>query len=276
VKDNRQYAPYDAPGAIFYNTNQYKSKGLVMGLQGTVFTEKALVPAMDWKATDSLAAPTGLTLTGKTLSWTHPSDSIRYSVYVYPKGYDSRYYTSSMYLYDIAWGKQIDLSRAGDLSQKSIIVCAYDRFGNEFAPAYYNRSETEIVDTIDVHVTGIRMRLTETRLKAGATVTMNPTVSPNNATVKTVLWESSDATVAEVSAEGVVTGVNNGTAVITGTTLDGGYQVQCTVTVYGGTGLTQPEGVDVPSLIRVNGQWFIERRVGDEVQRYTLSGQRVQ
>ena len=57
------------------------------------------------------------------------------------------------------------------------------------------------------------------------------TVLPENATNQRVIWESSDPTVATVDEVGVVTGVNPGSAVITVTTVSGGKQATCFVTV---------------------------------------------
>lgn len=56
-------------------------------------------------------------------------------------------------------------------------------------------------------------------------------VTPEDATVKTLLYSSSDETVAVVSEEGVITGVKAGTAEITVTALDTGRTVRIAVTV---------------------------------------------
>lgn len=56
-------------------------------------------------------------------------------------------------------------------------------------------------------------------------------VTPEDATVKTLLYSSSDETVAVVSEEGVITGVKAGTAEITVTALDTGRTARIAVTV---------------------------------------------
>ena len=58
-----------------------------------------------------------------------------------------------------------------------------------------------------------------------------PTIFPANATNKTVLWSTDDASIATVSEEGVVTAVYPGTAAITATTQLGGLNATCIVTV---------------------------------------------
>ena len=66
----------------------------------------------------------------------------------------------------------------------------------------------------------------------GGTGTPSYTVSPSNAANKAVTFSSSNTDVATVnSTTGEVTGVSKGTAVITITTVDGGYTDTCTVTV---------------------------------------------
>ncbi|MBB5219392.1 hypothetical protein DYE49_09810 [Treponema rectale] len=66
-------------------------------------------------------------------------------------------------------------------------------------------------------------------VKVGSTTTLTATVTPSNATDKTVTWSSDDANVATVSSDGVVTGVSEGSAVITATA--GGKSYSVTVSV---------------------------------------------
>lgn len=65
-----------------------------------------------------------------------------------------------------------------------------------------------------------------------ATIKLTVTVTPENASDKSVIWKSSDAEVATVSSDGVVTAVNVGTATITVAAKDGsGKKATCTITV---------------------------------------------
>lgn len=67
--------------------------------------------------------------------------------------------------------------------------------------------------------------------KKGQTARLSATVSPSNATNKSVTWSSSNSNVATVS-NGVVTAVGNGSATITATAADGsGKRASCAVTV---------------------------------------------
>lgn len=77
-------------------------------------------------------------------------------------------------------------------------------------------------------VTGISLDKTEMTLVLGQTGTLTPTVLPEDATDKTVTWSSSDETVATV-ADGVVTPVAEGTAIITAKA--GEFTATCNVKV---------------------------------------------
>ncbi|MEE1319942.1 MAG: Ig-like domain-containing protein [Acutalibacteraceae bacterium] len=82
-----------------------------------------------------------------------------------------------------------------------------------------------------VKVKSIKLSKSEVTLGKGSTLTLKPTISPSNATNKSVVWRSSNTSVATVSSKGVVKGTGNGKAVITCTTNDGSFTAKCTVTV---------------------------------------------
>ena len=84
-----------------------------------------------------------------------------------------------------------------------------------------------------VPVTGVTLDMTSITLysnRAGS-VKLTADVAPENADNRAVTWSSSDEAVARVDADGTVTAVADGTAVITVTTEDGGLTAACTVTV---------------------------------------------
>ena len=92
-----------------------------------------------------------------------------------------------------------------------------------------------------VYVTGISLNKTSATIKPNATLTLTATVTPSDATDKTVTWSSSNPNVASVS-NGIVTGHKEGTAVITAEA--GSKSATCTVTV-SATGIAT---VDVTSV----------------------------
>jgi formylglycine-generating enzyme required for sulfatase activity len=81
-----------------------------------------------------------------------------------------------------------------------------------------------------IAVTGVTLSKTTLSLVAGSTETLTATVAPTDAANKTVMWVSDKTAVATV-ADGLVTAVSAGTAIITVTTTDGSKTATCTVTV---------------------------------------------
>jgi uncharacterized protein YjdB len=82
-----------------------------------------------------------------------------------------------------------------------------------------------------VHVTGIYLNKESASLSIGGTETLTVTFSPPNATNQNVTWSSDTPSVASISQSGVVSGVSEGTATITVTTIDGNKTATCVVTV---------------------------------------------
>ena len=70
---------------------------------------------------------------------------------------------------------------------------------------------------VEVLPTSVSVSFDSSSIDAGSTTQATATVGPENATNKTVTWESSNTSVAIVSAAGVVTGLTAGTADITAT-----------------------------------------------------------
>lgn len=113
---------------------------------------------------------------------------------------------------------------------KGIVVDS--RYGLADISTFFDSIQTP--DTIQVSatvpVTGVTLSQTTGSLTVGETLSLIPTVAPDEATNKTVTWSSSDETVATV-ANGVVTALSAGNATITVTTVDGGFTATCAVTV---------------------------------------------
>ena len=82
-----------------------------------------------------------------------------------------------------------------------------------------------------VPVQSVSLDKTTLSLNVGDNATLVATVLPENADDKTVTWSSSNTAVATVDANGKVTAVAAGEAVITVTTTDGAKTATCTVTV---------------------------------------------
>lgn len=189
IDANRQYSPYDAPGSIFYNTNQYihytaegANERSCSRLAQTRFTHKALPPAITWKAHDNLSAPTSLNLDGTTLSWQHES-AVRFSVYAYPKDMDKdEALASSLYLVRMVYGNEVSLQDVADLDNKTLAVRAMDRYGNEFEAALCNEGdEPEPEQVVDGELTRVELwRKTATQTGVMGTDNSNRSMSYYN------------------------------------------------------------------------------------------------
>ena len=81
-----------------------------------------------------------------------------------------------------------------------------------------------------IHVTGVSLDQNVLHLTVGGTAQLVASVAPSNAGNRNVTWSSSEPAVAAVSG-GAVTALRPGSAVITVTTVDGGYAASCAVTV---------------------------------------------
>ena len=90
-----------------------------------------------------------------------------------------------------------------------------------------------------IAVTGVKLDQTTLTLNAGKSAQLTATVSPSNATNKSVTWSASNSNVS-VSG-GKVTAKTAGSAIVTVTTADGGYTAQCNVTVNASTAVDHTE-----------------------------------
>lgn len=79
-------------------------------------------------------------------------------------------------------------------------------------------------------VDSVSVDITELTLTQGASQSVQAVINPSDATIKDVVWSTSNQEVATVE-NGVVTGVSVGDAVITVTTKDGGFTADCSVNV---------------------------------------------
>ena len=100
-----------------------------------------------------------------------------------------------------------------------------------FAGCSTGGEEASAPNADEVAVESVSLDKSELSLAVGQTGTLIVTVAPQNATKKTVIWTSSDATVATVSADGTVTAHGEGKTVITVKWVYGDRSATCTVNV---------------------------------------------
>ena len=97
------------------------------------------------------------------------------------------------------------------------------------AVAHYADASTVTLNVLPIEATAVTLSKTEMELLIGAKEQLTATVSPDNATNKTVVWTSSDNNIATVDENGNVTAVAIGSATITASC--GNVKAECKVTV---------------------------------------------
>jgi endoglucanase len=111
---------------------------------------------------------------------------------------------------------------------------------NEFTPRQTMRGKLALYGYLralaeptgpPVPVTGIALSAAQVTVDGTDSRHLVATVEPPEATNKLVQWETSDEEVVHVTAGGTVSGVAVGSAVITVTTIDGGFAASCQVSV---------------------------------------------
>ncbi len=120
----------------------------------------------------------------------------------------------------------------------------------------------EEASTDPIHVTNIALDKSTATVEVTRSIQLTATITPANATIKTVTWSSSKPGVATVDGNGKVTGVAVGTTVITATAVDGGATATCTVNV---TPFT------TPGYVIIIGDYAMSKNPTDDVLQNTGS-----
>ena len=112
-----------------------------------------------------------------------------------------------------------------------------------------------VIKAKKIPVQSVSLNRTSLELTEGDEVSLVASVNPDNATDKSVTWSSSNESVARV-ADGRVTALKAGSAIITVRTVDGGKTASCSVSV---SGKEYPvEGISLDKT-------YIEIKVGSEI-----------
>lgn len=82
-----------------------------------------------------------------------------------------------------------------------------------------------------INVTEISLNLNTADLDVNETVALAASVLPSDATDKSVIWSSSNSSIASVSSEGIVTGISEGLAIITAQSSNPNVSATCTINV---------------------------------------------
>ncbi len=123
-----------------------------------------------------------------------------------------------------------------------------------------------------VPVSGLTIDPAVVSLNVSSTRTLRPRITPTDASVKTVTWASSDASVASVDAvTGVVTAKKAGTATITATSLSGNRTATSAITVNNDSDETgqpsaSPNVINVPPTLTMDRYQQIVTSTGDDTK----------
>ena len=131
-------------------------------------------------------------------------------------------------VYDYDYGRADDESKIFEYCPSDLVLYGYSGSTTQTYASEQHITFREL--TADVEVTGVTLNKNNLSLNVGGSETLTVTVSPNDATNKTITWTTDKESVASVSSSGVVTGVSEGNATITATS-NNGKKATCTVVV---------------------------------------------
>ena len=83
----------------------------------------------------------------------------------------------------------------------------------------------------EIRVSSISLSKSTLELTVGDQASLDATISPDNATIKKISWNSSKESVATVTPDGIVEAISAGTAFITARSEDSGVNAKCEITV---------------------------------------------
>lgn len=138
--------------------------------------------------------------------------------------------TGSNLVITVDTARNITINNLQGFNLSACILSIETTAGSGFGVNVYD-GIVDIAYSDDVAVTGITLNQTTASVAVGGTVSLTATVTPEDATDKTVRWASSDETIATVDENGKVTALKEGTVTITATC--GDQSATCTVTVTG-------------------------------------------
>lgn len=124
--------------------------------------------------------------------------------------------------------------------------------------------------TVTVPVTGITLNKSSATLKKGETVRLSATVSPSNATNKSVTYSTSNSKVATVSSSGLVTAKGGGTATITAKSGSKTATFKVTVTV-AQTGLAASSSTSQIIELGASKRLYVSKVPSDATDSHTVS-----
>nr|HPR60802.1 Ig-like domain-containing protein [Prolixibacteraceae bacterium] len=105
----------------------------------------------------------------------------------------------------------------------------YDVLGDFWFNVIKDDVQLPCISTIQV--TGVSLNTNSATIIVDSTLQLNATITPENATNKSITWSTSDETVATISSSGLVRGISPGNATITVESVDGNFEATSEITV---------------------------------------------
>ena len=128
-----------------------------------------------------------------------------------------------------------------DINKRECTLYVPDESTDEYQAAPQWKDFFLMEEMEAVLVAEIKLNQTEASLAPNDTVRLTAQILPANATDPTVVWSTSDESIATVDETGLVTALAEGTATITAKSQDGNAEATCTITVETGEPTT---GID--------------------------------
>ncbi|MGL4695954.1 Ig-like domain-containing protein [Enterococcus larvae] len=177
---------------------------------------------------------------GDMYTETRETSLLSHSTEHFSSYFDSTSGNSGSPLYD-SQQKVYGICISGDEYNGIFVNSVHSRVTKDkYAMIYHLINQAVPVEKIELDST--EMTILPKKLE---TKKINATIYPDNATNKSIQWNSSDSSVATVDKEGSVTGISDGTCIISATTQDGAFVTSCEIFVKDDHGNTSDSATKV-------------------------------
>ncbi len=112
----------------------------------------------------------------------------------------------------------------------------------------YDKTEINAIKRDSVKANKITLSPSSLTINVGVTKSVSATVTPKNASIKSLKWDSSDNTIAKVNNKGQITGIKKGKAKISVSTIDGSASASMDVVVRSSSSTKPSTSVGVKTI----------------------------
>ena len=112
----------------------------------------------------------------------------------------------------------------------------------------YDKTEINAIKRDSVKANKITLSPSSLTINVGVTKSVSATVTPKNASIKSLKWDSSDNTIAKVNNKGQITGIKKGRAKISVSTIDGSASASMDVVVRSSSSTKPSTSVGVKTI----------------------------